>query len=310
MKHIRVGVAQITPVFLDLKATIQKLDTFLYMYAGQVDMLLLPESLLPGYPRGFTFGASVGHRTEAGRDLWQLYWENSVEVPGPMVTELEKMAKKFQIFLVVGITERDPKGGSLYCTMLYIDPERGYIAKHRKLKPTGTERIIWAEGQGDSLVTVDNGYARLGGLICWENLMPLARMAIYAQGVDIYLAPTADGRKSWASIIQHIAQEGRCFVLSANQYFRKSDYFDSVKDFIDPNASFPCRGGSMIVGPYGNILAGPLWDEEGILVVEYDPVVLSRSKLDFEVTGHYARPDIFFLEVRGQPDVIINHDLD
>jgi nitrilase len=310
MEKLKIGVIQSTPVFFDLTATLQKMEALLGKHARNADLILFPESFLPGYPRGFTFGATVGHRSEAGRDLWQMYWETSVEVPGPITTALEKLAHQFQIFLVVGITEKDRKGGSLYCTMVYIDPQRGYVGKHRKLKPTGSERIIWAEGQGESLITIDNGYARLGGLICWENLMPLARMALYRQGVDIYLAPTADGRASWASIMQHIAQEGRCFVLSANQYFQKSDYPEPLQKLLDPDAVFPCRGGSMIVDPYGNFIEGPLWDKEGILMAEYDAKELTRSKLDFDVTGHYARPDLFSFDVCGQPDQIINHDLD
>jgi nitrilase len=264
-------------------------------------LVLFPESYLPGYPRGVAFGAVVGSRTAAGRELWREYWAQSVPVPGPAVAQIAAWAAQFGLYIVVGVTERDEDQGSLYCTMLYFSSTQGYLGKHRKLKPTGTERLIWAEGGSDTLITLRTKVGRLSGLICWENYMPLARLALFRQGVDIHLAPTADARPGWIASLQHIALEGRCFVLSANQWMRAEDYpADYRQHFPDPAAG-DCRGGSVIIDPLGNIIAGPLWEEEGTLLAELDLDEVVRSRLDFAVNGHYARPDVFSFQVPGQP---------
>ncbi|MEL7340493.1 MAG: nitrilase-related carbon-nitrogen hydrolase, partial [Bacteroidota bacterium] len=162
-----------------------------------------------------------------------------------------------------------------------------------KLKPTAAERIIWGEGKGDDLQVVDTELGRLGGLICWENYMPLARMSLYQQDIELYLAPTADQRDRWQSSMQHIALEGRCFVFSANQFVRKSDYPSEFQAELADQPEIMSRGGSVIFSPLGERLAGPLWDEEGLLLAEIEPQLLSQAKLDFDVVGHYARPDVF-----------------
>ena len=298
MKIVKVGVAQSTPVFFDLEASLQKIGRIVQEQAQTgVQMLLFPESYLPGYPRGFDFGAVVGRRTSTGREDWLAYWNASVAVPSLITHRLAALARQEQVFLVIGITERDEQNGSLYCSMIYLDPEKGLIGKHRKLKPTGTERLIWAEGGGEDLQTFNTSLGRMGGLICWENLMPLARAALYEQGMDIYLAPTADARPSWTPILQHIAQESRCFVLGANQYFRQSDYPEPWRSKTAAEPEDFCRGGSMIVSPLGEIIAGPLWDAEGVLVAEIDLDEVVKSRLDFAPAGHYQRKDIFDFKV-------------
>ena len=194
-------------------------------------------------------------------------------------------------------------GGTLYCTLLYFGPHGRLLGKHRKLKPTGSERLIWGEGDGSTLAVVETPFGTVGGLICWENYMPLARTAMYGKGVDIYLAPTADQRDTWQATMRHIACEGRCFVLAANQYVTRSMYPEDL-DATGELARQPevmCRGGSVIVSPLGEVLAGPLWDREGILTADLDLGEVSRSRLDFDVVGHYARPDVFRLEVNEQP---------
>jgi nitrilase len=183
--------------------------------------------------------------------------------------------------------------------MLYYGPDGALLGTHRKLKPTGAERLIWGEGDGSTLTVVDTPHGRLGGLICWENYMPLARMALYGKGVEIYLAPTADARERWQATLAHIALEGRCYVLGCNQYVTREMYPDDL-EIADELKEWPhelCGGGSAVYGPDGSCLAGPLWGEEGILLAELDPEEVHRGKFDFDVAGHYARPDVFRFEV-------------
>ena len=174
---------------------------------------------------------------------------------------------------------------------------------HRKIKPTGTERVIWAEAAGEHLVSFQTSIGKLGGLICWENYMPLARMSMYKQGVEIYIAPTADARESWTATMRHIALEGRCFVLGCNQFFTKSMYPEKYKSFVEKEPEIMCRGGSIIVAPNGEIIAGPLFDKAGVLIAEIDLEQINFNKLDFDVVGHYSRDDIFDFKVLNQPQI-------
>ena len=201
----------------------------------------------------------------------------------------------------MGVIERDStfSGGTLYCTTLYFTADGQLAGKHRKLKPTGSERLIWGEGDGSTLTVIQTPKARIGGLICWENYMPLARMAMYMKGVEIYVAPTADSRDTWQATLRHIACEGRCYVLGCNQYFHKSMLPDDLQQHseISVQPDEMCRGGSVIISPMGDVLAGPLLGEEGILVADLDMDAVKRSKVDFDVVGHYARPDVFKLTI-------------
>jgi len=303
---VKVAVVQAAPVLFDREKTIQKACNLVADAAGQAaKIVLLPEAFVPAYPRGLSFGTVVGNRTAAGRLLWQRYWDNSIEVPGVDTERMGKAARDAGVYLAVGVIEcdRDYGGGTLYCTVLYFGPDGQLLGKHRKLKPTGSERLIWGEGDGSTLTVIPTEYGKIGGLICWENYMPLARMAMYAKGVGIYLAPTADSRDSWQATMRHIALEGRCFVLGCNQYVAKKMYPGDLEG-IEELADLPeviCRGGSVIVSPLGETLAGPLWDEEGILVADLDLAEITRSKLDFDVVGHYARSDIFQLAINEKP---------
>jgi len=206
--------------------------------------------------------------------------------------------------VALGVTERESRGGTLYCSLLYFGKDGTLLGKHRKIKPTALERYVWGEGDGTTLTTLDTDLGIIGGLICWENLMPLARMAMYNKGVEIYLAPTADARPSWQSTMQHIALEGRCFVLASNQFVKKSDYPEKYRAELDIQPEIMCPGGSVIISPMGEILAGPLWNQEGLLIAELDFSVLVKSKLDFDCIGHYSRPDIFQCSVNKQPEPI------
>ncbi|MCB0129214.1 MAG: carbon-nitrogen hydrolase family protein, partial [Caldilineaceae bacterium] len=253
------------------------------------------------YPRGLSFGAVVGSRSAQGRRTWQRYWANAVDVPGPATDALGEAARQAGVHLAIGVIERDgdSSGGTLYCTILYFGPNGELLGKHRKLKPTASERLIWGEGDGSTLTVLDTELGKIGGLICWENYMPLARMALYTQGVEIYLAPTADARDTWHATLQHIACEGRCFVLGCNQFVTKSMVPTDLpgREELAAAPEVMCRGGSTIIGPLGEVLAGPLYDQEGILYAELAGGALVRAKLDFDVVGHYARPDVFSFAV-------------
>lgn len=214
-----------------------------------------------------------------------------------------KHAKKHDIFLVIGITERDTVNKTLYCTLLYFGPNGNLLGKHRKIKPTAAERLVWGEGDGSTLTTYATKLGKIGGLICWENYMPLARMALYNKGIELYIAPTADSRDTWQFAMQHIAFEGRCFVLACNQFFTKSDFPKHLQMEIDKDRpEVLSRGGSVIISPMGKILAGPLFDKEGIITAEIDLNEIVKSRMDFDVTGHYSRDDIFKLHINNQPE--------
>ncbi|MCC6076565.1 carbon-nitrogen hydrolase family protein [Pseudomonas sp. GCM10022188] len=270
--------------------------------ASGASLVVLPEALLGGYPKGERFGTQLGYRLPEGREAFARYHENAIDVPGAETEALAALSARSGANLVVGVIERS--GHSLYCTALFFDPQDGLVAKHRKLMPTGTERLIWAKGDGSTLPVVEGRAGRLGAAICWENYMPLLRTAMYAKGVDIWCAPTVDERDMWQATMRHVACEGRCFVVSACQ----------VQD--SPNAlgleveGWPAErplinGGSVIVGPLGEVLAGPLLGERGLLVAEIDTDELVRARYDFDVAGHYARPDVFELVVdeRAKPGV-------
>lgn len=305
-RSVKVAVVQAAPILFDKTACIEKACR-LIREAGEngSQVVLLPEAFIPAYPRGFSFGMVVGSRSDAGRALWQRYWENSIEVPSQETAILGTAVREAGVYLAIGVTERESSGsrGTLFCTLLYFDPTGNLIGKHRKLKPTGAERLIWGEGDGSTLPVFDTDIGKIGGLICWENYMPLARMALYGQGVEIYLAPTADARDTWQATMRHIALEGRCFVLGCNQYV--------TKDMVPPDLEMAhelenqpdtmSAGGSVIISPMGKILAGPLYGQEGILYADLDLAEIVRAKLDFDVVGHYARPDVFQLAVNRVP---------
>ena len=300
---LKVAVVQESPVFFDKSKTLDKIETLTQTYAGQgCELIVFPESIVPGYPRGFSFGATIGSRTDEGRKLYAEFADNSIDLESEDLQRLENMAKANNTYLVIGVTEKQNTNGTLYCSMLYISPTKGLLGVHRKIKPTGTERLVWGEAAGESLVTFQTKIGKLGGLICWENYMPLARMSMYQKGVEIYIAPTADSRDEWTATMKHIALEGRCFVLGCNQYYTKSMYPQKYQHLVENEPEHMCQGGSVIISPLGLIIEGPLFGEAGALVAELDLEEVQRSKLDFDVIGHYARNDIFDLKVTGQPE--------
>lgn len=306
---VNVAVVQESSVFLNRAASVEKTIALATEAADNgAQLVLFPEAFIPGYPRGLSFGAIVGSRSAAGRKLFRRYAENAITIPGPEAEQLAETAAALEIYLAVGVIEREARSsGTLYCTLVLWGPDGELLNVHRKIKPTASERLIWGEGDGSGLRAVPTEFGNIGGLICWENYMPLARAALFNQGLEIYLAPTADGRESWQATIRHIAMEGRCFVLACNQFVTKADYPNDLDaaskkelaDLSDPLS----RGGSAIIGPLGEYLAGPLWDEAGILYAELDLGALTEARFDFDVAGHYSRPDLFHLAAPYDPDL-------
>lgn len=295
---VKLAVIQDAPVLLDLPKSMEKVQELAKKASiEKPDLIVFPEAFLPGYPRGLSFGTSVGSRSDDGRELWQRYSDNSLEIPGKEIEQLGKIAKECKAYLVIGVIEKG-SSGTLYCSLLYFDNKGTLIGKHRKFKPTGTERIIWGESHDMDLETYATPFGKIGGLICWENYMPLPRTYLYQQGIDIYLAPTADQRDSWQATMKHIACEGRCFVVGCNQFVQKSDYPNEFLDEVKDKDDILCRGGSVVVDPFGNKVAGPLWDSSDILFAELDMDLVTRGKMDFDVVGHYARPDLFQLDLK------------
>lgn len=296
METFRAAVVQAAPIADDHDGTMTKARDLLSEASRRgARLAVFPEAFLGGYPRGATFGTTVGSRTREGRELFRRYWEGAVDVPGPVVTQLGHLAAGFGTHLVIGVIERD--GGTLYCTVLFFDPRGTYLGKHRKLMPTAAERLIWGFGDGSTLNVFDTDLGRLGAVTCWENYMPLLRTAMYAKGIQIYCAPTADSRDTWIATMRHVACEGRCFVLGANQYAPPSAESHTDDAAAGDKSALMSRGGSLIVSPMGDILAGPCLDEEAVLTADLDMTEIVHGKYDFDVVGHYARPDVFRLIV-------------
>lgn len=297
MKPFVAAVVQTASVAFDPERTVEKLGDFTAKAAATgAKLVVFPEAFVGAYPKGLDFGARVGSRSPAGRESFRVYYDGAIEVPGPHAARIGEIAAANGVYLVTGIIERDQ--GTLYCTVLHYAPDGAMIGKHRKLMPTAAERLVWGFGDGSTLPAFDTPYGKLGSVICWENYMPMLRMAMYSKGVSLYCAPTADDRETWASTMRHIALEGRCFVFSSCQFTRRSDYPSDYAIDGNPDAdAILMRGGSCIIGPLGQMLTDRIFDRDAVLTAEIDPGEVARSKYDFDVTGHYARPDVFRLMV-------------
>lgn len=306
MPATTVAVVQTGSVPFDPAATATRVAGLIGDCAARgAKLAVFPEALLGTYPKGLRFGAPVGTRTEEGRAEFARYFAGAVDLDGPELAQIAEAAAAHGVFTVLGIIERS--GGTLYCTAVHIDPAAGIVGTHRKLMPTGSERLIWGFGDGSTLTVNDTGFGTLGSVICWENYMPLLRQAMYAQGVELYCAPTVDDRDTWQHTMSHIALEGRCFVLSAAQAIRADAYGDDYASALEPDeAGYLIRGGSVILDPAGQALAGPVYDEEAILTAEVDVAQRPGRTFDFDPAGHYARPDVFRLSVdtRPKPSVV------
>lgn len=302
IRSVRVAAVQAAPVIMDREATVRKVEVLVTQCAEEgANVIVFPEAFIPCYPRGLAFKTVVGSRSPEGRVDWERYLENSVPVPSKTTDILGKAAQKANAYLSIGVIERDTEFScsTLYCTVLFFGPDGKLLGKHRKLKPTASERLIWGEGDGSTLTVIDTPYGKMGAMICWENYMPLARTAMYSKGVELYLAPTADLRNEWQCTLRHIAMEGRCFVIGCNQFVTKNMYPTDLACY-EELASAPevmCTGGSAIVDPMGKYVAGPVFDREDIIIGDLDLSLIAKSRFDFDVVGHYSRSDVFRLIV-------------
>jgi nitrilase len=283
---LRVAVAQVGSVMFDKLLTLKRVEESCRSASeGGARLIVFPEALLGGYPKGLDFGATVGNRTEEGRHLFARYAEDAIHIPGPETKTLEEWSSERNLYIVIGVIERDL--GTLYCSSLLFSPTDGLVAKHRKLMPTGSERLIWGQGDGDTMQVVETSIGRIGMAICWENYMPLYRQHLYNQGIQIWCAPTVDAREIWQASMRHIAYEGRCFVLSACQKLEEGDWPEDMQ-----STGGTIDGGSVVISPQGEVVAGPLTGS-GLLFAELDLDDIQRGKFDLDVAGHYGRPDIF-----------------
>jgi nitrilase len=292
----KVACVQAEPAILDLNGTLDKVAG-LAAEAGSAGagLAVFPETFISAYPSNRWARYLAGEGDGAAKAAFARLVRESVEVPGPASDRLAQIAGETGLWLAVGVNERDR--GTLYNALLVYSPNAELVLHRRKLVPTNHERLVWGQGSGNGLVTIPTDVGRVGGLICWENFMPLARFALYESGVEVYLAPTADDSEQWQESIRHIAREARAFVISPCVFQRASSYPDDVP--VADGPELLGRGGSAILGPDGSYLAGPLWDEEGILYAELDRTRLFEERQRFDAAGHYHRPDVFRFRVRS-----------
>ncbi|MGQ0830881.1 MAG: carbon-nitrogen hydrolase family protein [Microthrixaceae bacterium] len=295
-----VAAVQATPVLLDRDATVERLVAYVEEAAASgAQLVAFPEAIVPGYPDWVW-------RTKPWSDrVWyQRLWEQAVEIPGPVTDALGAAARRAGAWLALGVSER-VASGTLYNSVLYLAPDGSVAGLHRKLLATGGERTLWGHGDGSTLTVLDMGFARVGALTCWENLMPLARVAMYEQGIDVLLTPTWDNSDSWPCTLRHIAREGRVFVVGTNSCLHARDIPRSLPGADDlypgDDDDWLARGNTMIVGPYGNVIEGPLTLEAGMLTASLDLATLVAARREFDPVGHYARPDVFTLTVHQPP---------
>jgi len=293
----KASVIQTASVAFDPWKTIERLAEYTQRAADEgAQLVVFPEAFVGGHAKGLGFGSSMGSCSPEGREAFQMYYDGAIDVPGKGTELIGRVARENKVHLVTGAIERD--GGTLYCVVLFFAPDGTLLGKHRKLMPTGTERLIWGYGDGSTLPVFDTALGRIGAVICWENYMPMLRLAMYSKGISLYCVPTADHRETWLPTMRHIAREGRCYVLSACQFGRRTDFPADypLEEEVDDDTVL-ARGGSCIIDPLGNVLCAPVHDADLIHTAEIDPAILARAKFDLDVVGHSARPDIFTLRV-------------
>ncbi|WP_339746610.1 carbon-nitrogen hydrolase family protein [uncultured Maricaulis sp.] len=307
-QSVNAAIVQCGSILFDTAATLDRMQEQVADAAlGGAQLIVFPEAYIGGYPKGHDFGARVGSRSGEGRDWFRRYFEAAIDVPGAESTRMGEMARTADAWLVVGVIER--AGGTLYCSVLTFAPDGSLANRRRKLMPTAMERLIWGFGDGSTLAATPTPFGPMTSLVCWENFMPLARAACYAQSPVIHCAPTVDDRESWLALMRTTAMEGRCFVLSANQYFTRKQ---APADFHPIQGEGPqtvlINGGSCIVSPLGEVIAGPVFGCEIILTATLDLGEIARGTFDFDASGHYARPDVFELRVNTAAQASVRFD--
>ena len=297
---LRIAAVQAEPVMFDKEAFTKKaLDIIYRCKEHGAELIVFPELFIPGYPYGLTFGFTVGSRTEEGREDWKYYYDNSILQNGPEVDALVRCSVDLGVYLSIGYSERDAVTGTLYNSNLMISPD-GEVMNHRKLKPTGTERVVYGDADKDFFPVMETPWGPMGNLICWESYMPLARVALYEKGISLYISPNTNDNPEWQDTIRHIAIEGHCYFINCDMIIRKRSYpailgsMDEVSELSD----IPCRGGSCIIDPFGHAVTEPVWDKEEIIVADLDMQKVPASKMEHDVCGHYARPDVLQLIVK------------
>ncbi|MCB1866938.1 MAG: carbon-nitrogen hydrolase family protein [Chromatiales bacterium] len=309
----RVTVIQEAPVMLDRVATIRKAVQLIAQAASEgAQFIVFPEAFIPGYP-AWIWRLRPGSDWALSQAIHQRLLDNAVEVDGPDLDPIRQACREHHVIVMCGIHERDPDGGraTLYNSTVTICHEGKLIVHHRKLMPTNPERMVWGFGDASGMKVFETPLGRIGNLICWENYMPLARYALYAQGVEIYVAPTYDSGDGWIGTLQHIAREGRCWVVGAGNALRGADIpadLPGRDQLYGDDEGWVNSGDSVIIAPGGKIIAGPLRDEQGLLSAEIDPEAVGIARRDFDVVGHYARPDIFDLRVNTQAQRPVHFD--
>lgn len=304
-KTCRIALVQMAPVMFDKAQSTQKAVEFIDQAAKEkAQLIVFPELAIPGYPYGMTFGFTVGARNADGRKDWKLYYDNSVLVPGEETRLIGEAAARAGAYVSIGLSERDPHSATLYNSNLFFGPDGKLLSVHRKIKPTGAERVVWGDADRHFFPVVDTPWGPMGSLICWESYMPLARVALYEKGITLYIAPNTNDNPEWQDTVRHIAIEGHCYVVNCDMFFTRDMYPQGLHcpEEIARLPQIACRGGSSIIDPYGHEVAGPLWDQEGVLYADLEMDKVPMSRMEFDVCGHYSRPDLLKLTVREEPD--------
>ena len=296
----RIAVVQAAPVMFDQDACVDKVLRYIDECAANgAELIVFPELFIPGYPYGMTFGFTVGSRKADGRRDWKQYYDNSVTAAGPEMQRIIHKAVEKGVYVSIGYSERDTVTATLYNSNLMIAPD-GTAVNHRKLKPTGSERVVWGDAERDFFGVLPTPWGPMGNLICWESYMPLARVALYQKGVSIYISPNTNDNEEWQNTIRHIAIEGHCYFVNCDMYFTR-DMYPETAGAAAEIAALPeivCRGGSNVIDPYGHAVTETLWDCEGVLYADLDMQKVPASRMEHDVCGHYARPDVLDLRVR------------
>lgn len=299
-KTCRIAVVQAAPVLFDKAACVDK-AVRLIREAGErgAELIVFPELFIPGYPYGMTYGFTVGSRTAGGRADWKGYYDNSILIPGPETAALARAAGEARAYVSVGVSERDSLTATLYNSNVVFSPEGELMTNHRKLKPTGAERVVWGDANRDYFPIAETPWGPMASLICWESYMPLARAALYQKGVTLYLSPNTNDNEEWQATIRHIAIEGHCFFINCDMYFTRDMYPGDLHcpEEIGRLNDVVCRGGSCIVDPYGHYVTEPVWDREETIYADLDMEMVPASRMEFDACGHYARPDVLELVV-------------
>lgn len=298
----RIALVQAEPVMFDKAKGLEKtLELIAEAAAKNAELIVFPELFIPGYPIGMSFGFSMGKRSESGREDWKRYYDASIVAGESEFERLSAAAVKAGAYISLGFSERDAVLGTLYNSNVIFEPD-GTWKVHRKLKPTGTERVVWGDANRGYFPVTETPWGPIGSLICWESYMPLARVALYEKGITIYISPNTNDNPEWQATIQHIAIEGKCYFVNADMVVRRSSYPADLneRDAVERQPEMVCRGGSCIIDPYGHYLTQPVWDEETIIYAELDMSLAASCKMEHDAVGHYSRPDVLKLTVEDK----------